>query len=158
MSDARWIEIDIDLENALGHYEKSIALFELGGFNKSGLRGYQAEMALMHALQAAHTSLESGFLRILEMLGEERPTGKNWHADLIRRIARDLPGRRPAIVSAMLADAADETRRFRHRATHTYDSFEIDDISPTLDAARVLVEGLRGEIAFFKSKVDPDAV
>ena len=39
MSDARWIEIETDLSNALGHFEKSIALFELGGFNQEGLRG-----------------------------------------------------------------------------------------------------------------------
>ncbi|MBM3635986.1 MAG: hypothetical protein FJX04_02605 [Alphaproteobacteria bacterium] len=135
MTDARWIEIETDLTNAVGHFEKSIALYELGGFNEAGIKSYQAEMALMHSLQSAHTSLENCFLGILEMLDEERPTGKNWHADLIRRIARELPGRRPAIVSETLAEAADETRCFRHRATHTYDSFESDDIVPTLDAA-----------------------
>jgi len=65
MTDARWIEIEKDLENAIGYFEKSIALFEMGGFEETGLSGYQAEMALMHAVQSAHTSLESGLLRIL---------------------------------------------------------------------------------------------
>jgi hypothetical protein len=155
MSDARWVEIEIDLENAIGHFEKSIALFELGGFDQAGLQGYQAEMALMHAVQSAHTSLESGLLRILEMLNEERPEGRNWHADLIRRIARDLPQRRPAILSEELAAAADETRRFRHRATHNYDGFEILDIDPTIIAARKLAQHLRAEITLFKSLIDP---
>jgi hypothetical protein len=49
-------------------------------------------MALMHALQSAHTSLESGLLRVLEMLGEERPVGEDWHAALIRRIAAIFRG------------------------------------------------------------------
>ena len=155
MTDARWVEIEIDLENAIGHFEKSIALFELGGFHQAGLQGYQAEMALMHAVQSAHTSLESSLLRILEMLDEERPEGRNWHADLIRRVARDLPRRRPAILSEELAAAADETRRFRHRATHNYDGFEILDIDPTMIAARKLVQSLRAEIENFKSLIDP---
>ena len=156
MSDARWIEIETDLENALGHFEKSLALFEMGGFDKAGLQGYQAEMALMHALQSAHTSLENGLLRILELLGEERPIGRNWHADLIRRIAMDLPGRRPAILSPSLAEAADETRRFRHRATHNYDAFDSVDLEPTIRASQILVENLRSEITQFKELIDPD--
>lgn len=112
----------------------------MGGFDQAGLRGYQAEMALMHALQSAHTSLENGFSRILELLGEERPIGRIWYADLIRRIAKDLPGSRPAILSPILAEAADETRRFRHRATHDYDAFESVDLKPTIRAADILVK------------------
>jgi len=50
MTDARWIEIETDLTNAVGHFEKSIALYELGGFNEAGIKSYQAEMALMHSL------------------------------------------------------------------------------------------------------------
>jgi len=153
--DARWIEIDTDLQTAIDHFEKSIALHELGGFSQPGLKGYQAEMALMHALQSAHTSLENALLRVLEMLGEERPEGRNWHADLIRRVAVALPQRRPAILSEALAKSADETRRFRHRATHNYDSFEILDLEPTIEAARLLVSGLMNEVNAFKIKIDP---
>ncbi len=156
MRDARWIEIEIDLENAIGHFKKSITLFELGGFSEGGIQGYQAEMALMHAVQSGHTSLESSLLRILEMLDEERPAGRNWHADIIRRAATALPGRRPKILSNDLAKAVDETRRFRHRATHNYDSFEIADFTPTIKALHELVQKLRVEIALFKNSIDPD--
>ncbi len=88
-------------------------------------------MALMHALQSAYTSLEGGLLRILEMLGEERPVGENWHAALIKRVAAALPGQRPAILGERLARAADETRRFRHPATHNYDSFQVQEATRT---------------------------
>ena len=56
----------------------------------------------MHSLQSAYTSPEAGLLRILEMLGEERPVGENWHADLVRRVAAELPNKRPAILSRQL--------------------------------------------------------
>jgi hypothetical protein len=72
VSDARWFEVYADIEAAIDHFQKSIMLHQKGGFDAPGIDGYQAEMALMHALQSAHTSLESGLLRILEILGEER--------------------------------------------------------------------------------------
>jgi hypothetical protein len=33
------------------------------------------------------------------MIGEERPIGDNWHADLIKRVATERRSRRPAILS-----------------------------------------------------------
>jgi hypothetical protein len=155
MNDARWFEVQADVEAAVRHFRQSIELYRKGGFDAPGLDGYQAEMALMHALQSAHTSLESGFLRILEMLGEERPVGENWHADLITRIAAVLPGRRPAIISAQIAEAATETRRFRHRATHNYDSFRVEEVSRTIEAAAALASGLQADILAFRNIIDP---
>jgi hypothetical protein len=155
MSDARWFEVDADIEASIRHFRQSVELYRKGGFDAPGLDGYQAEMALMHALQSAHTSLEGGFLRILEMLGEERPAGENWHADLITRAAAALPGRRPAIISTLLAEAATETRRFRHRATHNYDSFQVQEVSRTIEAAATLASGLAADILAFRNIIDP---
>ncbi len=157
MTDARWFEVDADIEAAIRHFHAAVSLHQKGGFDAPGLDGYQAEMALMHALQSAHTSLEGGLLRILSMLGEERPVGETWHADLIRRVAAALPGRRPAIISAPLAQAATETRRFRHRAAHNYDSFRVHEVGRTIEAASRLAEGLRAEIDAFRSIIDPPA-
>jgi hypothetical protein len=155
MSDARWFEVSADIEAAVRHFQQSVELYRKGGFEAPGLDGYQAEMALMHALQSAHTSLEGGLLRILEMLGEERPVGENWHADLITRVAAALPGRRPAIIGTPLAQAATETRRFRHRATHNYDSFRVHEATRTIEAAATLASGLQAEILAFRSIIDP---
>ncbi len=154
MRDARWFEVDSDIESAVTHFRQSIALFRKGGFDAAGLEGYQASMALMHALQSAHTSLEAGLLRILEMLGEDRPVGEDWHRALIRRVGADLSGLRPAILSKALAEAADQTRRFRHRAVHNYDSFSIAEIGRTMLAAEVLAEELRCALDEFRAAID----
>ena len=89
------------------------------------------------------------------MLGEEKPGSDNWHADLIRRAASALPGRRPPIISSELASAADETRRFRHIAMHAYDSFRIESVAPSIRAATFIAEALPSEIAEFKRIIDP---
>jgi len=112
-------------------------------------------MALMHALQSGQTSLEGALLRILEMLAEERPVGDDWHMALIRRAATALPERRPAILSKELADFADETRRFRHRAVHNYDSFRVAEVASTISAAEALAASFRSEIEAFKDVIDP---
>ena len=156
MSDARWIEVESDLDGAARHFERAAALFEAGGFHQPGLEGYRAAMAFMHAMQAAHTSLENGLLRILEMLGEERPIGSYWHADLIRRVARDLPGLRPKILTPAMADAADETRRFRNMAARGYDSFDHTRADPAVRAATILAAGLGEAVRAFRAAMDQD--
>ena len=154
MSDGRWFDIDADVHAAVDHFGRSVELHRQGGFDVPGLEGYRAQMALMHSLQSGHTSLEGALVRILEMLGEERPTGDNSHADLIRRAAAPVPGR-PAILSEGIAAAADETRRFRHIATHNYDNFRVESATPTVEAARQLAAGLTADILAFKRAIDP---
>jgi hypothetical protein len=155
VSDGRWFEVDSDIEAALRHFRQAAALYQEGGFDAPGLAGYRATMAIMHALQSAHTSLESALVRILEMLGEERSVGENWHADLIKRVAAVRPGTRPAIQTARVAKAADETRRFRHRATHNYDDFEVEEVIPTIEAAMILANELDTTILRLKDIIDP---
>src|SRR5712692_4731522 len=102
MSDARLIDIETDFAAASEHFAAAVALYELGGFAEPGLDGYRARIAFMHAMLAAHTSLESGIIRILEMVGEEKPTGEHWHADLVRRAGLERPGVRPAVLDPEL--------------------------------------------------------
>ena len=110
-------------------------------------------MGLLHAMQAGHTSLETALLRILDMLGEERPTGEYWHLDRIRRAAT-ATGHRPAILPADVARYADRTRRFRHVAVRTYDQFEPDEADGAIKAAAQLVVTLVPAISQFKAQVD----
>ena len=111
----------------------------------------------MHALQSAHTSFEAGLVRILEMLGEERPVGENWHAALIRRVAMGIAATRPPILGPDIVDAAQTTRRFRHRAAHNYDSFEIREVGPVIEAAEKLAARLIVEVRRFRDMINPRA-
>jgi hypothetical protein len=157
VSDGRWFDVDADIRAAVEDFRRSVELDRQGGFDSPGLDGYKAEMALMHSLQSGHTSLEGALPRILKMMGEELPVGETWHADLIRRAAAPMPGSRPAILSQALAQAADETRPFRHIATHNYDNFRYEAAGPTIRAAALLAERLIEEVAAFKADIDPPA-
>lgn len=111
MSDARWIEVLDDADWAVTHFARAVEIDRVGGFEGDGLEAYKARMALLQAMQSGYTSLEGSRERILQILGEEKPVGAAYHADLVRRVSRDLPGERPALLDPELARAVDEARR-----------------------------------------------
>ena len=60
----------------------------------------------MHAMQAGHTSLESGMVRIMRMVGEVPPTGEDWHADVAKRNDFNWEdARRPVEAAAEIASS-----------------------------------------------------
>jgi hypothetical protein len=157
MSDSRWSEVEEAAASAAEHFERVVQLHERGGFEGGGLDAYAARMAFMHAGQSGHTSLERVLVRILEILDEERPTGEDWHSDLIRRARRRMPppNARPPILSERLCAAADVTRRFRNRVARNYDNFDAEQASPAVAAARVIAELFVDEVAAFRAVIDP---
>lgn len=155
VADARWLDVESASREAAGHFRNAAAIFDEGGFGDPGLAGYKASMAFMHAMQSGHTSMESALCRILDILGEERPTGTAWHDDLIRRVRTERPGSRPPILSPGAADHADETRRFRHLAMRTYGSFKASEAKKSVVAAKALARGLLTEVTRFKLAIDP---
>ena len=149
-----WRDIEADIESSKRHLEEAIAMCDEW---KSGIPlDYRSAMAFQHAMLAGYTSLESALTRILAMLDERPPVGPDSHAALLRRVAQAIPGERPAIFSTELRRHADELRRFRHIALHTYDDFDPERAAKPVDAARAVLTGIDAAIATFRATVDPD--
>lgn len=153
MSDARWFEILENVAAATEHFGRSVELYAAGGFSDADLAGYKAKMALMHAMQSGHTSMQSALVRVLGLVGEQPPSGPDWHADLIARVSRACGGR-PAVLPPLIAKAANETRRFRHVAMRSYGIFETALARPAVLAAGALAGGLSAAMAEFRRKID----
>ena len=156
MSDARWLDVQDDVTAAEEHFRNATALHAGGGFDEPGLAGYRNSMALMHALQSAHTSAESALRRVLLILGEEPPSGEDWHQKLIARLVRPIDGHRPALLSPAVARDLDETRRMRNRATLSYGTFDPLKAAPSVDAAGRLASSVADDVRRFRQTVDPD--
>ncbi len=155
MSDARWLDVAEDVAAAEGHFQNAAALHGDGGFDDPGLTGYRNSMALMHALQSAHTSAENALRRILLILGEELPSGEDWHQKLIERLSKPIEGIRPALLSPAVAADLDETRRVRNRATRSYGSFNPLKVGPSIEASTRLAMSLAEDVRRFRQTVDP---
>ena len=158
MSDARWLDVADDVADAALHFTNAQAIHATGRFDAAGIEGYRDGMALMHALQAGHTSAEAALLRILRILGEEAPTGDDWHKKLIERLAKKngASHARPALLSPAVAADLHETRRFRHRAMRNYGGFDAKLAGPSLQAAQRLSTTLGAEVERFRAIVDPE--
>ncbi|MGO9742072.1 MAG: hypothetical protein ACLPN5_11265 [Roseiarcus sp.] len=157
MSDARWLEVEDDVASAVRHFRNGSALYDEGLSVADDLASYKGRMAFLQAMQAAYTSLEGAFERILEILGEDKPTaGRDYHAQLVRRVGRAIPNDRPAIVTGDLLRAVDEARRFRHVARKSYDDFDVSKTAPAIAAARMLSQRLGGAIEAFRTKIEND--
>lgn len=154
MSDARWTDVEEDLRSSVTHFRMAVALHERGGFLGAALDAYAARMAFMHAMQSGHSSIEAAFVRVMRLLGEDVPQSHDWRADLIRRVSRPIEGR-PAMIGAELARAANETRRFRHVGTRSYDSFDPDLAAPSARAAGAVARTLVEDMTAFRRAIEP---
>jgi hypothetical protein len=153
VTDERWLEVERDILSATRHFAAAVRLSSDPALKHDDWDGYKTRMSRLHAMQAGHTSLETALLRVLDMRGEQRPTGDSWHLDLIRRVSAPATGR-PAILTEATARAADQTRRFRHVAVRTYDQFEPDEATGAIRAADRLAASLTDEFIQFKQATE----
>ena len=159
MSDSRWSDVEADVEQALKHFGMAIEIFEAGGFDDPGVEGYKSTSAFKQGMDAGYTAVERGIEGILSILGEELPTGRDFHKVLLDRVTRPLIGdhARPAIFGEDLKQDLLEALRMRHRVRHsTYDEFIPHKAEPAVEAARKIIACIRDAIAEFKEKIDPE--
>lgn len=71
-------------------------------------------------LQAFYTGLERIFQQAIRSIDGDTPTGDAWHVQLLAQMTRDVPARRPAILSHETVLGLDEFRRFRHIVRNVY--------------------------------------
>ena len=66
----------------------------------------------------------NGLERIMELVAIEMDGGtlggEAWHSELLNQMAFELPGVRPALLSAESARSLNEYRKFRHRVRNIY--------------------------------------
>jgi hypothetical protein len=159
MSDSRWSDVEADIEQALMHFGMAIDIFQAGGFDNPGIEGYKSTSAFKQGMDSGYTAVERAIEGILGILGEEPPSGRDFHKVLLDRVTRPLGGdhARPAIFDEHLKKDLLETLRMRHRVRHSsYDEFIPHKAEPSIDAARNIVARIRETIDDFKKKIDPD--
>ena len=71
----------------------------------------------------------AGVERILEMIAEvvdhSKPSGSNWHQELLRQMTADIPDVRAPVLTIATRDQLDRYRGFRHVYTYNPDSEQV---------------------------------
>lgn len=71
-------------------------------------------------LHGFYSGLERVFELIAEQLDQHAPSGANWHQELLRQMASEAPGVRPAVLTPELRARLDRYRGFRHVVQNVY--------------------------------------
>ena len=82
--------------------------------------GEEQLIAVAYYLHNLYCAFESIFQRVAHVFGNQIPDRAGWHADLLRRMALDIEGLRPRLLSEQAYDSLDELRRFRHLFRSAY--------------------------------------
>ena len=71
-------------------------------------------------LHSFYEGIETIFDKVLELTGEEKPSGHEWHLELIERMTLPIRQLRPEVISAKTAKRLGTFRAFRHKVRHIY--------------------------------------
>jgi hypothetical protein len=97
-----------------------------------------------------YAGLERIFEQIASSVDRTVPSAHDWHRELLRQMAVEVPGLRPHVISVETAGVVDEYRRFRHVVRNVY-AFELDAerVEHLASALRPALEQVSRELLAF---------
>lgn len=76
--------------------------------------------AISMAVHDAYNGVEEAMKVLAAEIDDTIPAGADWHRELLLQLAVELPGTRPAVLSADALPLLQEARAFRHLVRHRY--------------------------------------
>jgi len=97
-----------------------------------------------------YNGLERIFERIAENIDEIKPEGLNWHQEILRQMAMEIPKVRPAVILQDLREELDKYRAFRHIVRNIYaHNFRIDKIKDLMGNIDKVLNKLEENLQIF---------
>jgi len=109
-------------------------------------------------LHGFYGGLERIFERIAAVVDGARPSGEHGHQALLRQMAEEMPGVRPAVISEATLQLLDPYRGFRHVARNVY-TFHLDParMERLVALAAACFDGVRLELRAFADFLEHQA-
>jgi hypothetical protein len=105
-------------------------------------------------LARLYNAVEQLGLRIAKAFENNIDDERGWHVELLRRLALEIPGVRPAPFGASILPALQDLRGFRHVVRHAYDlELRKEKVLPVVEAAERVAAELPGLCHAFLDKV-----
>jgi len=110
--------------------------------------------SLALSLHSFYNGLERIFEVIARQLDPTFPSGERWHRDLLERMGQEMPGVRPAVLSAESVERVDEFLAFRHRVRNIY-TFNLtpDRLHELLSRLPAAWQSMRADVEAFRSLI-----
>ena len=101
-------------------------------------------------LHNLYNAFENIFRRVAETFENHIPDPSRWHALLLERMARDIEGVRPRLISQASLDMLDELRRFRHVFRSVYrHTLDMEGVNRVLSKVHQLEEIYKADLGRF---------
>ncbi|MBI3913442.1 MAG: antitoxin [Chloroflexi bacterium] len=109
-------------------------------------------------LHGFYSGLERLFELTANVVDGSKPQSSEWHRELLDRMAREISGIRPAVISTETLDLLDELRRFRHliRNVYTFNLIPVK-VEDLLDKTTSAYEQICNEMLTFAKFLDQKA-
>ena len=149
---ALWTDIERDLASAKLDAQRAAVRarkIEDAGNGLDADERLTLETAVRTTLHDCYTAMEAALERIIEAIDGQRPTGSDYHVQLVHRPANPIAGLRPAIISDATAAALQVLRGFRRAARHVYGSFDYSRAVPNVAIAVRAVASFETDLANF---------
>lgn len=106
---------------------------------KHSADAYYVDAAALN-LHGFYAGVEHLLELIADAVDQTKPTGSNWHQELLKQMAAAVPSIRPAVLDAQTRNQLDKYRGFRHVVRNVY-TFHLD-----ADQIGLLVQQLPGTL------------
>jgi len=121
------LQLAVSIRNELVEVQRVLGRVEEGWRRaKSSSDDYYLDAVALN-LHGFYGGLERIFERIAGVVDGVRPSGEHWHQALLRQMAEEMPGMRPAVISQAPTKSLDPYRGFRHVARNVY-TFHLDAV------------------------------
>lgn len=109
-------------------------------------------------LHGLYSGLERIFELVAEVIDGAKPVGENWHQVLLKQMADEVPGVRPAVISGDIFPKLNEYRGFRHVVRNVYTfKFDPDRIDRLVDEAPEMLRQVNWELMAFADFLEQNA-
>lgn len=155
MNHKRYLTLAGRIRQELSELERLVERVRLGWqrVKKTGDDFYVDSVALN--LHGIYSGLERIFEMIAVHVDQARPEGPNWHQELLRQMAAEIPLVRPPVISTETRDSLDAYRGFRHVVRNIY-AFNLDllRIEHLVDQLPVVFDRVRDELLNFTALIE----
>ncbi len=145
--ESTWTEIEQEL-SALQDLEEELQSYLAEVKEDPGAMEKRAIGSVIHDF---YSGAEKIFELISEEIDQDVPSGKDWHNRLLTRMAGEVEGVRPAVISDELREILEEYLRFRHLFRNIYGyKLKWERISPLAKKLSDINKRIRTEIKEFR--------
>jgi hypothetical protein len=147
-------EISIEIEQL----ERSVQRATQGwqGYLNSSDSLYLDSVAL--GLHNFYNGLERLFEKVAKVIDGSLPQGANWHQLLLEQMSREMPERRPALISSSSREALEEYRGLRHVVRNVYAfQLEAEKLRLLVESAPFMLSQIRSECLAFAAFLEHQA-